>query len=121
MSIDRGYGMHVDILNAWSPTNVNSNIPHLQVSDSYVASTSDRFLTSASYLTLSNITLGYTLPKSWTQKLGINRLRLYVVGDNLYTWTKRKGLDPRQSITGSSNGKYYSSVRSISGGVTIEL
>ncbi len=119
MGTSAGYGMHKDILNAWSQENPTSNIPRYQINDTYMASTSDRFLTSASYLTLNNITLGYTLPKSILKALSIQKLRVYIVGDNLYTWSKRKGLDPRQSITGSSSGTYYSSVRSISGGITL--
>ena len=84
-----------------------------------MASTSDRWLTNASYLTLANITLGYTLPTSLTSKIGVQKLRIYAVGDNLYTWSKRKGLDPRQSITGGSSGTYYSTIRSISGGISV--
>ena len=121
MSVNAGYGMHVDLLNAWTAENATSNIPRLQVSDTYRAWTSDRFLTNASYLTLANVTLGYTLPKTWTQQIGLNKVRLYVVGDNLYTWSKRKGLDPRQSITGGSSGTYYSTIRTISGGFTVEF
>ena len=114
-----GYGMHSDLLKAWTPENPNSNIPRFENSYTYMASTSDRWLTNASYLTLANITLGYTLPTSWTTKLGVQKLRIYAVGDNLYTWSKRKGLDPRQSITGGSSGTYYSTVRTISGGISL--
>jgi len=119
MGMSAGYGMHVDNLDAWSESNTLSNIPRYQYGDSYRASTSDRFLTNASYLTLSNVTVGYTLPTKWVSKIGVQKIRLYAVGDNLYTWTKRKGLDPRQSITGGSSGTYYSSIRSISGGITV--
>lgn len=119
MRLDAGYGFHTDLLNAWSSENANSNIPRLNVSDSYTASTSSRFLTSANYLSLSNITFGYTLPKSVLNKLNISKIRIYAVADNVYTWTKRKGLDPRQSPTGGSSGINYSSIRSISGGVSV--
>lgn len=119
MGFDEGYGFHTDLLNAWSTSNPNSNIPRLSVGDSYSSSTSDRFLTSANYLSLSNITLGYSLPKSLLKNIGISKLRLYVVADNVYTWSKRKGLDPRQSPTGGSSGIYYSSIRSISGGISL--
>ena len=54
-----------------------------------------------------------------TSKLGISKLRVYVVGDNLWVWSKRQGLDPRQSISGGANSTYYSAVRTISGGVTL--
>ena len=119
MDLTQGYSIHVDMLNAWSADNLGSNIPRMQYNDTYMASSSDRFLTSASYLSLQNVTIGYTLPKSWTSKVGLQGLRLYVVGDNLWTWSKRQGLDPRQTITGSSSSDFYSSVRTISGGITV--
>ena len=121
MGLGRGQAMHVDQLAAWSTENPNSNIPRIQYKDDATASSSDRFLTNASYLTLSNITLGYTLPKKWTNAIGAEKIRFYVVGDNLYTWSKRKGLDPRQSISGSTSQAYYRPIRTISGGVTITL
>lgn len=119
MSLDQGFGIHEDMLNAWSPENTGSNIPRMTFNDSYMASNSDRFLTDASFLSLQNVTLGYTLPKSFTTKFGVEKLRLYVVGDNLWVWSKRKGLDPRQSATGSASSALYSSIRTISGGVSI--
>lgn len=53
---------------------------------------SDRFLIDGSYLNLQNIQVGYTLPDSWTSHLKIKNLRLYFVCDNVYYWSKRKGL-----------------------------
>lgn len=119
MGLGRGYGIHVDQLNAWSPTNKTSQIPRYQYGDSYMNGSSDRFLISASYLTLQNITVGYTLPSSWVRRIGVQKLRVYAVGDNIWTWSKRQGLDPRQSITGSNTNSYYSSIRTISGGITV--
>lgn len=84
-----------------------------------MAAGSDRWLTDASYLTLANITLGYTLPKSILSKVGIQKLRVYVVGDNLWTWSKRQGLDPRQSISGGNTNTYYKPIRTISGGISV--
>lgn len=114
-----GYGLHVDLLNAWSKENTSATIPRLQYGDTYMAGASDRFLTSASYLSLQNITLGYTLPKSLTMKIGIEKIRLYCVADNVWVWSKRQGLDPRVSITGGSGQGYYSPIRTISGGITV--
>ena len=119
MGLRAGYAFHTDLQGAWSASNTGSDIPRLNVGDTYSAYGSDRFITSASYLTLGNVTLGYTLPKDLTRKWFINKIRLYLVGDNLFTWSKRKGLDPRQSITGTSSTLYYSSIRAISGGVQV--
>ena len=118
MGNNAGQAIHVDMLDAWSPENTKSNIPRWQFNDSYMASTSDRFLTNASYLTLSNITIGYTLPKQMLAKIGIKGVRVYGVADNIWTWSKRQGLDPRQSVTGGSSSAYYRPIRTVSGGVT---
>ena len=119
MSGMAGYGFHKDILNAWTPENSGSNIPRLQESYSAMASSSDRWLTDASYLTLGNITLGYTLDKQLMNWKQIQSIRLYAVADNIYTWSKRRGLDPRQSLTGGSSGQMYSPIRSVSFGVNV--
>jgi len=114
----RGTNFHADVLKAWTQGS-NSNIPRFQYGDTYVASLSDRFLTDASYLSLNNINFGYTFPKMWTKKIGVEKLRLYVAADNIWVWSKRQGLDPRQSITGGANASYYAPIRTISGGVTL--
>ena len=119
MGSSNGQAIHVDMLNAWSPTNTSSNIPRWQYADDRMNAQSDRFITSASYLSLQNITLGYTLPKSWVSKLKIQKVRIYGVADNIWVWSKRQGLDPRMSITGGASSAYYSSVRTISGGISV--
>ncbi len=114
-----GYHYHRDLLNAWSPENPNSNIPRFQYGDINMAATSDRFLIDASYLNIQNITLGYTLPKSFTRKFLVESLRIYFACDNVWYWSKRQGLDPRQSIGGTTNPFYYAPIRTFSGGVTV--
>ena len=114
----KGSNFHADILKSWTADN-NTNIPRLQFGDEYSVATSSRFLTDASYLSLNNINFGYTLPKMITKKVGIERLRFYVAADNIWVWSKRQGLDPRQSITGSATGSYYAPIRTVSGGVTL--
>ena len=84
-----------------------------------LVATSDRFLMDASYLNVQNITVGYTLPQNITRKFLVSRLRLYVVCDNVWYWSRRKGLDPRQSMTGGSNNAMYSPIRTISGGINV--
>ena len=113
----KGTNFHADLFNSWSPENTGSNIPRFQFGDVY--NSSDRFLTSASYLSLQNINLGYTLPSSLTRRLEIEKIRVYVTADNIWYWSKRQGLDPRQSITGSVTNAYYSPMRTISGGITL--
>lgn len=114
----KGYNFHADLLDAWTPEH-HTNTPRLQYSDSYTAATSDRFLTDASYLSLQNINFGYTLPGSVTRRSGIEKIRVYLSADNVWVWSKRQGLDPRQSITGSVTNSYYAPMRTISGGITL--
>ena len=112
-----------DILKAWTPENPNTDVPRLCASDNSYQLDSNRFLTSSDYLSLNNITLGYTLPKKWMRAMQISNLRLYVTADNLAVLSARKGLDPRMSLgTGSSttSGNYtYSPMRTIAGGLTV--
>ena len=115
----KGTNFHADLLNAWTPENKNSNIPRFQFGDNYTTASSDRFLTSASYLSLQNINFGYTLPSRVTRTLNIEKLRVYLTADNIWVWSKRQGLDPRQSITGSITNSYYAPMRTISGGITL--
>jgi TonB-linked SusC/RagA family outer membrane protein len=119
MGNDNGQGIHVDMLNAWTKDNPNASIPRWQFNDDRMNASSDRWLTKASYLSLQNITLGYTLPRSLTSKIGIQKLRIYGVADNIWVWSKRQGLDPRMSVTGGASSSYYSAVRTISGGITV--
>ena len=51
----------------------------------------------ASYLRLSNVTLGYTFPKQMIKKVGLSNIRLYATGSNLFVWTPYTGFDPEVS------------------------
>ena len=118
-----GTGWSKDILDAWSPANPDSDIPRLNAGDDLNQKDSDRFLVSSNYLSVNNVTLGYTFPAKWTKKARIAGLRIYVTGDNLHVFSARKGLDPRMYLgSGSSttSGNYtYTAMRNISGGITL--
>ncbi|MDB5010906.1 MAG: TonB-dependent receptor plug [Mucilaginibacter sp.] len=86
------------VLNAWTPSNTNTSIPRAIVGDpNGNGQLSDRWIESGSYLRLKNMMIGYTVPtavlKSWTGN-AIGRLKIYVSGQNLLTFTKYKGFDP---------------------------
>lgn len=55
----------------------------------------------ASYLKLTNVTLGYTFPKKMIRKIGLSKLRIYATGNNLLTWTPYTGFDPEVSTMSS--------------------
>jgi TonB-linked SusC/RagA family outer membrane protein len=117
----KGYAWHKDLLNAWSQDNRSSNIPRMSFADPSATSLSDRFLTSASYLSVQNITLGYTFPKAWTEKLHLSSLRIFAVADNVLLFSARKGFDPRQYFDGSSSAQQYAPIRTVSGGITVKF
>jgi hypothetical protein len=114
-----GYQIHQDILDAWTPTNADSNIPRFMFNDLYSSSASSRFLTTASYLNIENINFGYTLPAKLTRKALIEKLRIYLACENVAYFSKRKGFDPRQSYTNTTNATRYSPMRTISLGATV--
>ena len=116
-----GYNYHVDLYDSWTPENSSSNIPRFQYAETYNNSSSTRFLTSASYLNLQNVNLGYTLPEKWTKNILVSSLRLYVSAENLYYWSARKGFDPRQSFSSSTTATRYSPMRTVSGGITVKF
>lgn len=113
-----GQNWHTDIFNRWTPANTVTDIPRVEYQNQDMNQGSTRFLTSASYLSLRNLTLGYTLPKRVAEKVNIANLRIYLVGDNLWFKSARKGLDTRQSI-GGGTGYIYSALRTYSVGLTI--
>lgn len=112
---------HKDIFKRWTPDNPNTNIPRLHNGNIDInGGNSDRFLTSRTHMSLRNATLGYTLPTSLTRSLKLENLRFFAVGDNLFLISKRKGFDPRQSITGSGGG-IYGMVRTVSFGFNVNF
>jgi len=116
-----GYNFHADLLKSWTPENKSDEIPRFVFGDTYSAGASDRFLTDASYLNIENINLGYTLPSKWVRSLQINSIRLYGSLENVFYWSKRKGFDPRQSYDETTNATYYSPMRTVSGGITLNF
>ena len=92
------------LYNSWSPERPNAILPILDSNDNI----SNGFSTSyyvedGSYLRAKNISLGYTLPGDITSKIGLDKVRVYVQGQNLFTLTKYTGLDPELSQQGTGN------------------
>ncbi len=103
--------------NSWRPDNTNAEYPRLStVASSNSSEVSDFWKRNGAYLRLKNVTLGYTFPKKWMKKAGINNLRLFASGFNLLTFTDFKYLDPESSnvIQG-----YYPQQRTFTFGVDV--
>lgn len=104
-----GYGssLHVDILNRWQNPGDQTNVPRLDNGrNAYQNAGSSRWLTSASYLALKNVSIAYNLPTSLVKKIDLSGIRLYVSGENLCALTSRKGMDPQYSFAGTQYNAY---------------
>jgi TonB-linked SusC/RagA family outer membrane protein len=120
----QNYNMLKDVLNAWTPDNVNATIPRLSLSDANgnFSTTSDWFLENGSYTRLKNITLGYTLPAAIVKRVGLNTFRVYVTANNLLTITDYSGFDPEVGMGnyGIDIGR-YPQARSVFFGVNVNF
>lgn len=122
-----GYGRHKDLVAMYSPVNTDSPIPtyrgDLKSHPNYHADT-DLWLEDGSYLRLKNITLGYTLPKSITTKWHLNKFRVYIAAQNLFTLTKYSGYDPEIGGNISTRGMdmgNYPSFTTYSAGINLSF
>ena len=87
--------------------NVNATLP-LPYSQNGITSTLG--IEDGSYLRLNTLTVGYTFPKKWMQKAGINNLRLYGSIYNVFTITSYSGLDPEVNSNTAANKAFYPTV-----------
>lgn len=117
---DIGQNYHKDVMNSWTPENQNASIPRLDIFDDNQSNFSDYWLVSSDYLSIQNITLGYTLPTKLAEAAKLTSVRIYVSANNVYLWSKRDGYDPRLDLTGQTLNE-YSVVRSTSVGLTLKL
>jgi len=115
------HNLHVDARRAWTENNRNTDIPAFTNAQgtyaSYTTAGSTRLLTSNSYLSLNNVQIGYSFPKKLIEKIKLNKLNLYVSGNNLAIASARRGYNPMTSFTGSSDTHGYSPLSTIMGGV----
>jgi len=92
-----------DWLDRWTPENPSTTMPRIYWGGNApqkITRASTFFLQDGSYLRLKNLVFGYTIPEKLVKKIGIERLRFYFSGDNLFTSTKFKGLDPERGGSG---------------------
>jgi len=85
-----------------------------------------QYIEDGSFIRLKTVALGYTFPVKWVQKIGANKLRVYVSGQNLYTWTKYTGFDPEVSTRGSGltagvDYGAYPRTKTFIGGLTVSF
>ncbi|MFD2247044.1 SusC/RagA family TonB-linked outer membrane protein [Pontibacter ruber] len=89
----------------WQSEGDRTDIPRATVDDpnDNNRSNSSRFIYDGSYLRFKNVILGYNLPTSLVERIGVRSLRVYAQGQNLITFTDYPGFDPEVNFAGTSN------------------
>ena len=127
------YVMFQHQLDFWTPTNTDARWPRLTAPNSASSANnwrrpSDIYMLNGAYLRLKNITLGYTLPQVWTTKFGINKVRAYVTGQNILTFSHNSFIDPESSEfnnrmrnSGANSARNYPTLKYYGFGLDIEF
>ena len=108
------------LTNTWTPENTEAELPRVDAATGEAYNGSSLYMIDASYISLRNVTLGYTLSNKTLKKAGINSLRVYGIADNVWMKSHRQGFDPRLSLTGISSNE-YSIMRTLTAGVKINF
>jgi TonB-linked SusC/RagA family outer membrane protein len=93
-------------LNRWTTPGQITDVPRLTAAN-YANYENSRFFEDGSFIRLRSLNVGYTIPKSITSKLHIEKLRVYYVGTNLFLLTKYTGADPETNLGGDQNIQGY--------------
>ena len=98
--VTRGGNYMSTVLDYWTPENPNASVPRLTWNDTNrnARSESDRFLEDGSYFRMRSLQIGYTFPKKWFKGF-VEKARVYVSGDNLFTITSYTGYSPDVNST----------------------
>jgi hypothetical protein len=113
---------HIDMRNRWMKPGDVTDIPRqdarYQIQQN---ATSTRFLTKSDFIALNNVRLGYTVPKTFVSKLGVQQADIYVTGDNLWLASKRQGFNPATSISGGSSIYRYNPLSTLVFGLNVKI
>lgn len=104
-TLDAGRVLLKSQLDRWTSPGQITNTPKLNDAN-YARQENSRFFEDASFLRLRSLTFGYTLPKAFTSRIKIEKLRFYVIGSNLLLFTKYTGADPESNL-GTQNIQGY--------------
>ncbi len=107
---DWGRSMHVDLQDAWKQPGDVTDIPRLdpsQTADNNAVS--DRWLIDGTYLNLRSVNLSYRVPDHLSRRIQVQNLVVYATAENLYLFSKRKGMNIQQSFTGVTSNVYIPS------------
>ncbi|MBR5102318.1 MAG: TonB-dependent receptor [Muribaculaceae bacterium] len=93
-----------NVLRRWQKPGDVTDVPRVEIAGTHL--TTDRYLIDASYFAIKNITLAYQVPRSFTNKLGINSVKVFGSADNVALFTHLNGMDPQYNFTGGTNYDY---------------
>jgi TonB-linked SusC/RagA family outer membrane protein len=107
----------------WTETNTDARYPRLVSGEAENNKKFSSFwLMDATYLRLKNITLGYTLPKSVSDKLKIRSCRIFITGLDILTWDNVYPMDPESGVALTGNGGYlYPKMKNFQGGIDLNF
>lgn len=113
-----GQTRHANLARAWKKEGDITDVPRIDYSETHVYTSND--LVNASYFSMKNITLGYTLPNKWMKKIGFESLRVTASADNVFMLTHLKGMNPQYDFTGTT-GFTYVPVRTVTFGLDVKF
>lgn len=114
-----GVALHTDMLRRWQKPGDVTDVPRMDNARiSQFGAASDRWLADASYFSIRNVTLGYTLPGGVASRIGAERIRIFASGENLAFFSSRKGMNVTQGFTGVSSNAFLPA-RVLSAGLNI--
>jgi hypothetical protein len=95
------------LYDSWTPDNKNAKLPQVNANDRSSGTVPvSYFIEPGGYLRMRNLQLGFTVPATILNRFGMDRLRLYVQGQNLFTVTKYSGFDPEITTNNTGRGDY---------------
>jgi hypothetical protein len=104
----------------WQQAGDITNVPLFLTANNDFNSQSTRFLFKNDYVRLKALNFGYNFPKDLLERTNISKLRLFLQGDNLWTYQSHKGIDPEQDLAGGTNSRSYNQ-RVVSFGINLEF
>ena len=125
LGMDSGRNFKTETLNAWTPANTNTEIPRAVLGDpNQNTRASTRFLEDGGYFRIKTIQLGYSINKETLESLQVSKCRVYLTGQNLFTFTNYSGLDPEVGGSILSRGidrSLYPKYKSVILGVQLQF
>lgn len=113
-----GDALNRNLLRRWQKPGDVTDVPMIEFSGA--TANTNRWLIDASYLAIKNITVGYSMPRKWADKINVQNIRLYANLDNIAMFCHLDGMDPQYSLSGGTDYT-YAPVKTMSLGLEINF